>query len=139
MFCRSLFVLLYFFFWPLCCLFFFDIRILITPLVSSNSSYNCLLFDVLLLLSICVAVILFINLNVDVMCCVLFVFIMLWFFLLVLVLSCLLCCFTFVSLFCGFAFFSVFPVFIDDYTVFTRTFSFPFIISWNVNNTGFVI
>ena len=36
-FCRSLFVLLYFFFWPLCCLFFFDIRVLITPLVSSNS------------------------------------------------------------------------------------------------------
>jgi hypothetical protein len=31
-FCRSLFVLLYFFFWPLCCLFFFDIRILITSL-----------------------------------------------------------------------------------------------------------
>jgi hypothetical protein len=29
-------VLLYFFFWPLCCLFF-DIRILIAPLVSSNS------------------------------------------------------------------------------------------------------
>ena len=27
-------------FWPLCCLFFFDIRILITPLVSSNSSYH---------------------------------------------------------------------------------------------------
>ena len=25
--------------WPLCCLFFFDIRILITHLVSSNSSY----------------------------------------------------------------------------------------------------
>jgi hypothetical protein len=25
-------------FWPLCCLFFYDIRILITPLVSSNSS-----------------------------------------------------------------------------------------------------
>jgi hypothetical protein len=39
MFCRSLFVLLYFFFWPLCCLFFFDLRILITPLVSLNSSY----------------------------------------------------------------------------------------------------
>ena len=35
MFCWSLFVLLYFFFWPLCCLFF-DIRILITPLVFSN-------------------------------------------------------------------------------------------------------
>jgi hypothetical protein len=32
MFCRSFFVLLYFFFWPLCCLFF-DIRIVITPLV----------------------------------------------------------------------------------------------------------
>jgi hypothetical protein len=27
-------------FWPLCCLFFFDIRILIIPLVSSNSSSN---------------------------------------------------------------------------------------------------
>ena len=36
--CRSLFLLLYFFFLPFCCLFFFDIRILITPLVSSNSS-----------------------------------------------------------------------------------------------------
>jgi hypothetical protein len=31
--------LLYFFFWPLCWLFF-DMRILITPSVSSNSSYN---------------------------------------------------------------------------------------------------
>ena len=40
MFCRSLFVFLYFFFWPLCCLLFFDILILITPLVSSNSSYS---------------------------------------------------------------------------------------------------
>ena len=28
MFCRSLFVLLYFYFWPLCCLSFFDIWIL---------------------------------------------------------------------------------------------------------------
>jgi len=37
---RSLFVLLSFFFWPLCCLSFFDLRILITPLVSSNSSYT---------------------------------------------------------------------------------------------------
>ena len=35
MFCRSLFVLLSFFFWPLCCLSF-DLRIPITPLVSSN-------------------------------------------------------------------------------------------------------
>ena len=38
MFCRSLFVLLYSFLWPLCFLFFFNIRTLITPLVSSNSS-----------------------------------------------------------------------------------------------------
>ena len=29
-------------FWPLCCLFFFDIRIMIAPLVSSNSFYNTL-------------------------------------------------------------------------------------------------
>jgi hypothetical protein len=32
MICWSLFVLLSFFFWPLCCLFFFDLRILITSL-----------------------------------------------------------------------------------------------------------
>jgi len=38
MFCRSSFVLLPFFFWPLCCLFFFDIRFLITPLASSKCS-----------------------------------------------------------------------------------------------------
>ena len=31
-----MFVLLYFFFWPLCCLFFFDIPILITPLACST-------------------------------------------------------------------------------------------------------
>jgi hypothetical protein len=37
-FCRSLFALLFFFFCPLCCLFF-DLQILITPLVSSNSSF----------------------------------------------------------------------------------------------------
>ena len=56
-FCISLFVLLYFFFWPLYSVSFFDIRILITPLVSSNSScyiyvevlcyafdFHCLLF-----------------------------------------------------------------------------------------------
>ena len=42
---RSLFVLLSFFFWPLCCLsFFFDLRILITSLVSSKSSYIYLFF-----------------------------------------------------------------------------------------------
>ena len=35
---RSLFVLLCIFFWPLCCLFFLDLRIMITPMVSSNSS-----------------------------------------------------------------------------------------------------
>ena len=46
MFCRSLFVLLYFFFWPQCCLYFFDIRILVTPLISSNSSYCLVLYYV---------------------------------------------------------------------------------------------
>ena len=39
MFRRSLFVLLLMFFiWPLCCLSFCDIRVLINPLVSPNSS-----------------------------------------------------------------------------------------------------
>ena len=43
MFCRQLFVLFYLFFCPLCCLFVFDIRILVNPLVSSKSSqYNIL-------------------------------------------------------------------------------------------------
>ena len=41
MFCRSLFVLLYLSFWSLCCLFFLDIRFLVAPLVSSNSSIRC--------------------------------------------------------------------------------------------------
>ena len=45
MFCRSLLVFLYFFPWLLCCLFFFDLRILIIPLVPSNSSYELLLLD----------------------------------------------------------------------------------------------
>jgi hypothetical protein len=36
-FCRSLFVLLFFFFWPLYCLSFFYLRILIAPFVLSNS------------------------------------------------------------------------------------------------------
>jgi hypothetical protein len=49
MFCESFFVILSFFFWPLCCLFFFDLRILITPLVSSNSSY-ILFFPIVILL-----------------------------------------------------------------------------------------
>ena len=39
MFCRSLFVLLSFYFWSLCFLFLY-LRILIIPLVSSNSSYS---------------------------------------------------------------------------------------------------
>ena len=38
MFCRSLFVFFSFFFLPLCCLSFFDLRNLITPLVSSISA-----------------------------------------------------------------------------------------------------
>ena len=41
MFCRTLFgFFLYFFIWPLFCLFFFYLRILITPLVLSSSSSN---------------------------------------------------------------------------------------------------
>ena len=40
MFCRSLFVLLSFFFCSLCCLPSLYLRILITPLVSSNSSQS---------------------------------------------------------------------------------------------------
>jgi ADP-ribosylation factor protein 1 len=36
MFCRSLLVLLYFFFWPLCCLFLFDIRVV--SLASGNTT-----------------------------------------------------------------------------------------------------
>jgi hypothetical protein len=40
MFCRSLCVLLYLFFWPLCCLFF-DMQILITPLVSCGHCVVC--------------------------------------------------------------------------------------------------
>ena len=52
MFCRSLFVLLYVFFWSFCCLFFFDIQILITPLVSSNSSLNLLFLYIGVLISI---------------------------------------------------------------------------------------
>ena len=44
MFCRSLFVPLYFFFWPLYCLSF-DLRLLLTPLASSNFSlYNTYLY-----------------------------------------------------------------------------------------------
>jgi hypothetical protein len=48
MFCLSLFVLLYFFFWPLCCLFF-DIRILIVPLVSLNLLVICVIYVNLLI------------------------------------------------------------------------------------------
>ena len=44
MFCSSLFVLFYFFFWSLYCLSFFDLLLLMTPLVSSNVSL--LLFTV---------------------------------------------------------------------------------------------
>ena len=36
--CRCLLILLYFSFWPLCCPFFFDLRLRITPLVSSTFS-----------------------------------------------------------------------------------------------------
>jgi len=39
LYCRSLFVPLSSLCWQLCCLFFFDLRILITSLVSLNSFY----------------------------------------------------------------------------------------------------
>ena len=43
MLCRSLFVLFSYFFWPLCCMYFFDLQILITsPLGSSDSSCRVL-------------------------------------------------------------------------------------------------
>ena len=50
MFCRSLFVLLSYFIWPLCCLFF-DWRLLITCLISSYISYrhvHCITITVIL-------------------------------------------------------------------------------------------
>ena len=40
MFSRSLFVLLDFFIWSLCCLFFFDLPLMVAPLVFSNISYH---------------------------------------------------------------------------------------------------
>ena len=39
--CRSLFTLLYFFIWPLCCLLFSNIQILFTPLVSFDHCVVC--------------------------------------------------------------------------------------------------
>jgi hypothetical protein len=54
MFCRSLFVLLSFFFGPLCCLSFFDFWILITPLVSPSLwLLSCLSFLSFLLGPLC--------------------------------------------------------------------------------------
>jgi hypothetical protein len=55
MFCRSLFVLLTFFFRPLYCLYF-DLRLLITLLVSSNSRpLCCLSYDLRLLITLLVS------------------------------------------------------------------------------------
>ena len=56
MFCRSLCVLLSFFFWSLYCLSFFDLRVLISPLISSNFSYeemSCDSIDILSLDKFC--------------------------------------------------------------------------------------
>ena len=60
LFCRSLFVLLYFFFWPLCCLSF-DLRILITPLVTS--SYSGKGIDVYGRVQLCFSCIVIVRLN----------------------------------------------------------------------------
>jgi hypothetical protein len=56
MFCRSLFVLLSFFFWPLCCLFFFDLHILITPLFGHCVVCSSLIY--IFWLSLCLAIVL---------------------------------------------------------------------------------
>jgi hypothetical protein len=40
-FCRSMFVFLSFFFWALCCLSFFDLRLPMTPLTSSTPWHSC--------------------------------------------------------------------------------------------------
>ena len=49
MFCRSLFVLLFFFYWSLCCLFFVDLRILIITLLSPKFSQR---FHIQILISL---------------------------------------------------------------------------------------
>ena len=51
-FCRLLFVLLSLFFWLVCCLSFFDLRILITPFVSSHSSYSRTEYDIAYVLTL---------------------------------------------------------------------------------------
>ena len=48
----SLFVLLYFFFWPLCCLFFFDLWILITPYASYSFSETICVMEQLTVLDL---------------------------------------------------------------------------------------
>jgi hypothetical protein len=65
-------------FWPLCCLFFFDIQFLIDPLVSSNSScfdwlcFDDVLFTLFWLVMFCWCVVYFILIGyVVLMCCLL--------------------------------------------------------------------
>jgi hypothetical protein len=66
-FCRLWFVLLFFFYWPLCCLPFFDLRLLITPLVSLNYSY--ILFSIRLTFTVPIFIIhVFISIE-DVIVC----------------------------------------------------------------------
>jgi hypothetical protein len=50
--CRSLFVLVSFLFWSLCCLSFFDLQLQITHLVYSTSSINVACFILAILLSV---------------------------------------------------------------------------------------
>ena len=52
MFCRLLFVLLSFFFWPLYCLSFFDWRILMTPLGENNTWTMYLVMENIIWISI---------------------------------------------------------------------------------------
>ena len=73
MFCRWLFVLLSFFFWPLCCLFFFNLRLLhdcsfgFLKLVLLLFDFEQLNFDIRLCKS-CYTVLLFISERIGIMC-----------------------------------------------------------------------
>ena len=56
MFCRSLFFYLYFFFWQLCCLLIFDIRILIAPFgIFRQCTYIVYLFSLNPVIIPCIA------------------------------------------------------------------------------------
>jgi hypothetical protein len=62
-------------FWPLHCLFFFDLRILMTPLVSSNSSFNAVKLTVKCYKMVATVLYLFAYSGVQhILCCVFVLF-----------------------------------------------------------------